>query len=50
MSNNLRAELIQILLVEDNPDDVELAHEALRDAKLHINMSVVGGRRPLACR
>ena len=32
---------IEILLVEDNPGDVRLAVEALRDAKVHNNLSVV---------
>jgi CheY-like chemotaxis protein len=33
--------LIEILLVEDNPGDVRLTREALRDSKLHNNLSVV---------
>jgi len=33
---------IEILLVEDNPGDVELTREALRDSKLHMRLSVVG--------
>ena len=32
---------IQILMVEDNPDDVELAVEALKDAKVGNNLMVV---------
>ena len=32
---------IEILLVEDNPGDVELTREALRDGKIHTNLSVV---------
>ena len=31
----------EVLLVEDNPGDVLLTTEALEEAKLHINMSVV---------
>jgi CheY-like chemotaxis protein len=31
---------IQILLVEDNPGDVELTREALLDSKLHMQLSV----------
>ncbi len=31
---------IQILMVEDNPDDVLLAREALKDAKVHCNLHV----------
>lgn len=33
---------IEILLVEDNPGDVRLTQEALKDGKLHNNMHVVG--------
>jgi chemotaxis family two-component system response regulator Rcp1 len=33
---------IEILLVEDNPGDVRLTREALRDAKLLIRLRVVG--------
>ena len=33
---------IEILLVEDNPGDVLLTREALRDSKLRINLNVVG--------
>lgn len=32
---------IDVLMVEDNPGDVRLTQEALRDAKININMSVV---------
>jgi two-component system response regulator len=32
---------IEILLVEDNQADVRLTQEALKDEKLHINLSVV---------
>jgi two-component system, chemotaxis family, response regulator Rcp1 len=32
---------IEILLVEDNPGDVELTREALHDGKVHMNLSVV---------
>ena len=31
----------EILLVEDNPGDVELTREALHDSKVHMNLSVV---------
>jgi chemotaxis family two-component system response regulator Rcp1 len=31
-----------ILLVEDTPGDVRLAHEAIRDAKVRANLHVVG--------
>ena len=31
---------IEILLVEDNPGDVELTREALHDSKVHMNLSV----------
>ncbi|HSL30085.1 MAG TPA: response regulator [Anaerolineales bacterium] len=40
---------IEILLVEDNPGDVRLTREALRDAKVHNNMVVaVDGQEALA--
>lgn len=32
---------VQILMAEDNPDDVFLTKEALRETKLHVNLSVV---------
>ncbi|AHG92591.1 response regulator receiver (plasmid) [Gemmatirosa kalamazoonensis] len=32
---------IEILLVEDNPGDVELTREALHESKLHIDLHVV---------
>jgi CheY-like chemotaxis protein len=32
---------IEILLVEDNPADVRLTQEALKEEKLHINLNVV---------
>lgn len=32
---------IQVLMVEDNPDDVLLTREALKDAKVHCNLHVV---------
>ena len=32
---------IDILLVEDNPGDVELTREALHDSKVHMRLSVV---------
>ncbi len=39
----------EILLVEDNPADVRLTQEALRDAKVHNHLSVVGdGEQALA--
>ena len=36
------AQIIEILLVEDNPGDVRLTREALKEAKVYNNMSVVG--------
>jgi two-component system, chemotaxis family, response regulator Rcp1 len=33
---------IQVLLVEDNPGDVRLTREAFRDAKMHLDLHVVG--------
>jgi two-component system, chemotaxis family, response regulator Rcp1 len=34
------AEAIEVLLVEDSPGDVRLTREALKDAKVHINLNV----------
>lgn len=34
-------EAVEILLVEDNPGDVRLTREALKDTKLHNNLSIV---------
>jgi two-component system, chemotaxis family, response regulator Rcp1 len=40
---------IEILLVEDNPGDVVLTREALRDGKIHIHLDVVtDGEQALA--
>jgi len=41
-STNHKGRPIEILLVEDNPGDVRLTREALRDAKVHNNLHVVG--------
>lgn len=35
------SDLIEILLVEDNPGDVRLTQEALREAKVHNQLNVV---------
>jgi len=32
---------IQVLMVEDNPDDVDLIREAFKEAKVHCNLHVV---------
>ena len=37
---NTTTDAIEILLVEDNPGDVELTREALHDGKIHTNLSV----------
>ncbi len=42
MSTDVVARPIEILLVEDSPGDVRLTMEALRDAKVRNNLSVVG--------
>jgi chemotaxis family two-component system response regulator Rcp1 len=34
------AEEIEVLLVEDSPGDIRLTQEALKDAKVHINLQV----------
>ena len=36
------AEATEVLLVEDNPGNVRLSREAVRDAKVHINLKVSG--------
>jgi CheY-like chemotaxis protein len=36
-----RSAAIEVLLVEDSPGDVRLTREALKDAKIHINLRVV---------
>jgi chemotaxis family two-component system response regulator Rcp1 len=41
MSDGNGAKPVDILLVEDNPGDVRLTQEALKDAKLKINLHVV---------
>ena len=40
-SRHLSSPPIDILLVEDNPGDVELTREALHDSKVHMRLSVV---------
>ena len=40
--NNDNGRPIEILLVEDNPGDVRLTREALREAKVRNNLSVAG--------
>jgi CheY-like chemotaxis protein len=40
-SSHSQSALIEVLLVEDSPGDVRLTREALKDAKMHINLSVV---------
>jgi CheY-like chemotaxis protein len=42
VSNQVNAATIEILLVEDNPGDVRLTREALRDGTARSNLSVVG--------
>ncbi|HEY0016178.1 MAG TPA: response regulator [Longimicrobium sp.] len=41
MSNRPATQPIEVLLVEDNPGDVRLTREALRDGKVHNHLSVV---------
>jgi len=38
MSNKMIGDVIKILLVEDNPGDVRLTKEALKEGKLHVEM------------
>ncbi|MHB8084550.1 MAG: response regulator [Dehalococcoidia bacterium] len=42
MATNIAGKPVDVLLVEDNPGDVRLTREALKDAKLVINLHVVG--------
>lgn len=42
MEGSGRARPVEILLVEDNPGDVRLTVEALRDGKVRNNLKVVG--------
>ncbi len=49
MNGNGSGKPIEILLVEDNPGDVRLTVEALKEGKLRNNMNVVGdGEQALA--
>jgi chemotaxis family two-component system response regulator Rcp1 len=49
MSNGYRATPIEILLVEDNPGDVRLTQEVLRDGKVRNTLRVAGdGEEALA--
>ncbi len=49
MSNIEKLKPIEILLVEDNPGDVRLTVEALKDGKVHNHLSVVNdGEQALA--
>ncbi len=40
MSSKLNGNLVEILLVEDNPGDVRLTQEAMKDGKMRNNLSV----------
>ena len=42
MSEPINGRPVEILLVEDNPGDVRLTQEALKDAKVRNNMHVAG--------
>jgi chemotaxis family two-component system response regulator Rcp1 len=41
MTNEEIGSTVEILLVEDNPDDVDLTLEALKDAKMHTSLHTV---------
>jgi len=41
MNNQMRAKPVQMLLVEDNPGDIRLTKETLRDAKIIVDLHVV---------
>ena len=40
-ANGTSGQPLEVLLVEDSPGDVRLTQEALKDAKVHINLRVV---------
>ena len=42
MTGNLNTKPFEILLVEDNPGDVRLTQEALKDVEAATNVTVVG--------
>jgi chemotaxis family two-component system response regulator Rcp1 len=42
MNQDTNGRPVEILLVEDNPGDVRLTQEALKEAKVHNSLSVVG--------
>jgi CheY-like chemotaxis protein len=42
MNDNTNGRPVEILLVEDNPGDVRLTREALKEAKVRNSLSVVG--------
>ena len=42
MNQNPNGRPVEILLVEDNPGDVRLTREALKEAKVHNSLSVAG--------
>ena len=49
MSEDVIEKSVEILLVEDNPSDVRLVQEALKDGKLRNSINVVGdGEKALA--
>jgi two-component system, chemotaxis family, response regulator Rcp1 len=39
-SNGISGQPLEVLLVEDSPGDIRLTQEALKDAKVHINLRV----------
>jgi two-component system, chemotaxis family, response regulator Rcp1 len=41
VSSETSGQPLEVLLVEDSPGDVRLTREALKDAKVHINLRVV---------
>lgn len=42
MATSNKGKTVEMLVVEDNPGDVRLIREALREVKVEINLSVVG--------
>ncbi len=41
MINKMHGDIVKILLIEDNPGDVRLTTEALKEGKIHVEMDVV---------
>lgn len=49
MLNKIKGCIVEILLVEDNPGDVRLAQEALKEGKMCNNLNVAGDGMEALC-